>query len=229
VISGNTLNGVDIVGAGVAGNRIDGNTIGLDVTGTVDLGNLAFGVAIAQGASGNIVGEAGAGNVISGNDMAGVRIVDQNTNNNLVQLNYIGLDVTGTLARPNSAQGVILDSGAGAASGNSIGGAGLGNVISATAAGVGALLMTGTRPRQPDRHQRRRHIGSNIARHPARQRDHTVRTAIAAHRFANSARYPINGAQQQQRRRQPHRHDYRHRGLGKPPAESPSPTRRRTT
>jgi CSLREA domain-containing protein len=146
VISGNGLNGVDILQAGTNGNHVSGNTIGLDVTGTVDLGNTAFGVAIAQAASGNVIGETGGGNVISGNDMAGVRIVDQNTNNNLVQLNYIGLDVTGTLPRPNSAQGVILESGAGAATGNTVGGAGLGNVISGNGSrGIEVRqLMTGT-------------------------------------------------------------------------------------
>ena len=128
VISGNDTSGVDILGS--SGNRVAGNLIGLDITGTVDLGNTAFGVAIAQGATGNSVGEIGGGNVISGNGAAGVRIVDFATSNNLVQLNYIGLDITGALARPNSAEGVILDSGGGAASGNIIGGVGLGNVIS---------------------------------------------------------------------------------------------------
>jgi hypothetical protein len=129
VISGNNLNGVDILHSGTSGNRVDGNLIGLDVTGTVDVGNTSFGVAIAQGASGNIIGEVGGGNVISGNDGAGVRIVDNGTNNNLVQVNYIGLDVTGTLPRPNSAEGVILDANVGA-SGNTIGGEGVYNVNS---------------------------------------------------------------------------------------------------
>ena len=141
VISGNTLNGVDIIGAGASGNRVAGNVIGLDAAGTIDLGNSLFGVAIAQGASGNIIGEAGGGNVISGNDMAGVRILDVGTDNNLVQLNYIGLDVTGTLSRPNSFEGVILDAG-GAASGNRIGGVGLGNVISGND-GAGVRIRNG--------------------------------------------------------------------------------------
>jgi hypothetical protein len=146
VISGNGANGVAILQAGTNGNHVSGNTIGLDVTGTVDLGNTTFGVAVAQSASGNVIGESGGRNIISGNDMAGVRIVDQNTDNNLVQLNYIGLDVTGTLPRPNSQQGVILDSGAGAATGNTIGGVGLGNVISGNGSyGIQVRqLMTGT-------------------------------------------------------------------------------------
>jgi hypothetical protein len=122
VISGNDTNGVNILWTGTSGNRVAGNIIGLDVTGTVLLGNTAFGVAVAQGATGNIIGETGGGNVISGNGMAGVRIVDTGTSNNLVQVNSIGLDISGALPRPNSADGVILDSGAGAASGNTIGG-----------------------------------------------------------------------------------------------------------
>jgi hypothetical protein len=146
VISGNTLDGVTVLQAGTNGNHVSGNTIGLDVTGAVALGNTAFGVAVAQGASSNVIGEVGGRNIISGNGQAGVRLVDAGTNNNLVQLNYIGLDVTGTVARPNSQQGVILDSGAGAATGNTIGGVGLGNVISGNGgAGVEVRqLMTGT-------------------------------------------------------------------------------------
>ena len=114
---------------GTSTNRVAGNIVGLDATGTADLGNTLVGVAVLQGATGNIIGEAGGRNIISGNDQYGVRIADGGTNNNLVQLNYIGLDITGAVALPNSADGVRLEAGV-AASGNVIGGVGLGNVIS---------------------------------------------------------------------------------------------------
>ena len=141
VISGNTLTGVNIINAGTSGNRVAGNIIGLDSAGTTGLGNSAFGVAVAAGATGNIIGEAGGRNVISGNAQAGVRIVDVATDNNLVQNNFIGLDVTGTLARPNLDEGVILDTG-GVATGNIIGGVGLGNVISGNG-GSGIRILNG--------------------------------------------------------------------------------------
>jgi hypothetical protein len=109
VISGNDLNGVDLFGAGTSTNRIIGNIIGLDLNGDADLGNTMVGVAVALASTANIIGEAGSGNVISGNNQYGVRIVDAGTNNNLVQNNFIGLDITGTLARPNGIDGVRLE------------------------------------------------------------------------------------------------------------------------
>jgi CSLREA domain-containing protein len=131
VISGNDQYGVNVIGAGTSNNRVVGNIIGLDLNGDADLGNTQMGVSVGQGATANIVGEAGNRNVISGNDQHGVFLTDAGTNNNRVQNNYIGLDITGTLARPNGIDGVRLDAG-GAATGNIIGGtsAGLGNVIS---------------------------------------------------------------------------------------------------
>jgi CSLREA domain-containing protein len=145
VISGNTGNGVNILGTGTTGNSIVGNIIGLDLNGDAILENGAFGVAVAQDADGNIIGSSTGRNVISGNDGAGVRIVDNGTDNNLVQSNFIGVDITGALPRPNMSDGVILDTG-GAASGNTIGGVGLGNVISGNgAAGIRIRNgMTGT-------------------------------------------------------------------------------------
>ena len=89
-----------------------GNIIGLDVTGTVDLGNIFVGVGVGLAATGNVIGDVGNGrNIISGNNQFGVRLVDTGTSNNRVQNNYIGLDVTGTLARGNSSDGVRLECG----------------------------------------------------------------------------------------------------------------------
>ena len=121
VISGNDQYGVNVIGAGTSNNRVIGNIIGLDLNGDVDLGNAQMGVGVGQGATANIIGEAGTPNVISGNNQNGVFLVDAGTSNNRVQNNFIGLDITGSLARPNGIDGVRLDAG-GAATGNIIGG-----------------------------------------------------------------------------------------------------------
>ena len=129
VISGNDQYGVSVIGAGTSDNRVIGNIIGLDLNGDVDVGNAQMGVGVGQGATANTIGEAGAPNVISGNNQNGVFLVDAGTNDNRVQNNRIGVDITGALARPNGIDGVRLEAG-GAATGNMIGGDELGNVIS---------------------------------------------------------------------------------------------------
>jgi hypothetical protein len=94
LISGNQQYGVWINGGS---NVVQGNTIGTDVTGTQPLSN-DTGVAIIG--SDNLVGgtDAGAGNLISGNRSGGVGI---NGNNNVVQGNLIGTDITGTQSLGN--------------------------------------------------------------------------------------------------------------------------------
>jgi hypothetical protein len=114
VISGNTLAGVRLQGAGTSGNQVRKNFIGTGPGGNSDRGN-DFGVLIANGASGNDVFER---NIISGNDVRGVDIADAGTNANLVRNNYIGLNAAGTAAIPNP-NGVFVHNGA---SGTRIGG-----------------------------------------------------------------------------------------------------------
>jgi hypothetical protein len=147
VISGNGAAGVQLsgVGRGVTGTVVQGNFIGTDVTGTVDLGNTRFGVSIFDNANTMIGGATpGAGNVISGNDNSGIHI--GGAQETVVQGNFIGTDVTGTIALGNSGPGVhitrFIPPGSGNvfnASDNTIGGttAGASNVISANnSAGV---------------------------------------------------------------------------------------------
>jgi hypothetical protein len=136
--------GVWIAGRGATGNLVQGNFIGTDRTGTLDLGNRWYGVAIGQGASNNTVGGTtpGARNIISGHNRFGVEIggeQDSPVTGNVVAGNYIGTDVTGTQALGNHFYGVIL---AGYASGNTIGGtvAGARNVIAAND-GANVLLL----------------------------------------------------------------------------------------
>jgi hypothetical protein len=89
-ISGNEVAGVAIWDAGgTVGNQVLGNYIGTDVSGTAAIPN-HWGVYIASGATSNVIGsDPDAGNLISGNEEAGVWIQDAGTSNNRVSGNYI--------------------------------------------------------------------------------------------------------------------------------------------
>ncbi len=127
-----TIYGVLVVGNGTAQNVVSGNFIGTDKTGTSQQGN-SIGVVIGGQAQTNTVGgtTTGAGNVISGNTY-GVDISDSGSNNNTVQGNLIGTDVTGAVKLPNQI-GVVVAFGA---SGNALGTAGSANVISTNQYGM---------------------------------------------------------------------------------------------
>jgi len=114
VISGNSGGGITI---GLeygpdTGNVIEGNFIGADASGAIALGNNG-GIAINE-QSGNTIGGTtpSARNIISGNISEGISISSGFTIavNNVIQGNYIGTDVTGTTAVPNTADGVFLNS-----------------------------------------------------------------------------------------------------------------------
>ncbi|MBE7500480.1 MAG: right-handed parallel beta-helix repeat-containing protein [Verrucomicrobiales bacterium] len=127
LVSGNISTGVAI-NAGV----VEGNFIGTDHTGTAALGN-GNGVSLGAGVrvGGNI---AAARNLISGNLASGVAMFGGGSFGNVVQGNFIGTDVTGTLAIGNFI-GVSAQQNP---AGNAIGGAGPGegNLISGNQTGV---------------------------------------------------------------------------------------------
>jgi len=110
IISGNGIHGVEIDAAGAAGNLVQGNHIGMDINGSVGLGNAGDGVFISD-APGNIIGggTAGAANVISANGQAGVHILGVGASANMVRGNFIGTDAAGGLDRGNSQHGVWID------------------------------------------------------------------------------------------------------------------------
>jgi len=107
VISGNGGSGVHILGSKASGNTVEGNFIGTDSTGAVELPNQGDGVLI-DNARGNIIGgiEVGQDNVISGNIDDGVDITGPGALNNKIQHNFIGTDVTATLKIGNQDYGV---------------------------------------------------------------------------------------------------------------------------
>jgi hypothetical protein len=128
VISGNTVDGVDIcpVASSTAGNVVQGNHIGTDVTGTVAVPNTNQGVAVFNNGlggtnTGNVIGGTapGAGNVISGNGGAGVLVRDPETTGTRVEGNKIGTNAAGTAALGNGDAGVLINV---ATSGNIVGG-----------------------------------------------------------------------------------------------------------
>ncbi len=91
LISGNDDAGVEIIGTGTSDNSVLGNWIGTTLDGSDELPN-GDGVLVANGATLNSIGgaAAGAGNVIAGNDDAGVQISGGATTETLVKGNTLG-------------------------------------------------------------------------------------------------------------------------------------------
>ena len=138
LVSGNIGVGVSI---GNTGNLVAGNFIGTDVTGTLALGNSDRGVFVGGG-SGDTVGgtTTDARNVISGNN----RGVQFNGSDHFLQGNYIGTDLTGSVAIPNVNEGVSLNSTTGVLVGGAtpVPGTPPGNVISGNV-GIGLDVFAG--------------------------------------------------------------------------------------
>ncbi len=125
VISGNEDNGIRVRASGSM-NRIEGNFIGVDATGTTGVGNGEDGIRI-ENTAGTIIGGTapGSGNIVSMNGDDGIDF--SGAQGTVVQGNVIGSDATGTINLGNGDAGMnIFNSG-----GNSIGGtqSGAGNVI----------------------------------------------------------------------------------------------------
>ena len=117
LISANGQAGVLIQLSGTSANRVVGNIIGADATGRAALGNLGHGIMVA-GADHNVIGEAGAGNLISGNAQSGIWIQEAGAEHNQVAGNIIGANATGTDSLPNGGDGIHI----GGASSNLVGG-----------------------------------------------------------------------------------------------------------
>ena len=132
VISGN---GSGSDGGGIvingSGNSVQGNFIGTDPTGTIAFPNVVNGGVFINSGVNNTIGgmAAGARNIISGNSGNGVTIT---ATNNRIRGNYIGTNVNGTAALPNTFAGVLIVKSGSAPFDNVIGGTSVGarNVIS---------------------------------------------------------------------------------------------------
>jgi titin len=132
VISGNGGDGVSLYGATATGNVIQGNYIGLNLSGGGSVSNMNNGILL-NGAVSNTIG----GNVISGNRFSGIYLT--NASWNVMWGNFVGTDAAGKSNVPNLFPGVEIFN----AVGNTIGGtnAGAGNVISGNA--QQGIVLTG--------------------------------------------------------------------------------------
>ena len=94
VISGND-DGINISGVNASGNILKGNYIGIDVTGSVGLGNT--GDIFLNGATNTIIGGSTLNerNVISGSPYYNIQLF-QNVKNTVIKGNYIGTNAAGT-------------------------------------------------------------------------------------------------------------------------------------
>ncbi|MGB7327719.1 MAG: Ig-like domain-containing protein [Rubripirellula sp.] len=129
VISGNSGHGVAI-SVGADGNLIQGNLIGVDLSGENAIPNASFGISIRS--ANNLIGglsDFGQGNVLSGNTRHGIAIAGATATDNVIAGNLIGTNASGTAGVGNGSFGIYIKD----ADNNTVGGAPLlneGNVIS---------------------------------------------------------------------------------------------------
>ncbi|MGH7127998.1 MAG: LamG-like jellyroll fold domain-containing protein, partial [Planctomycetaceae bacterium] len=108
-----------------SGHVIQGNFVGTDASGTLDLGNDLSGVRLSDASNNTIGGDTPAErNVISGNTASGVFISGTAATGNVIAGNFIGTNAVGDDALGNGNSGITVT-----ADGNLIGGT-LGNVVS---------------------------------------------------------------------------------------------------
>lgn len=110
-------------------NLVQGNLIGVSITGTNALKNINNGIVI-DACSGNVIGgnTVPLRNVVSGNGQSGIYLNTRNASGNVIQGNYLGVGISGSMVVSNAGDGITIY---GAAT-NTIGGVtpGTGNVIS---------------------------------------------------------------------------------------------------
>jgi titin len=119
VISGNRKSGVAMRGLATdlpsRNNRVEGNFIGTDATGTAPVPNVSHGIELGAAAVANVVGgtAAGARNIISGNHVDGISFAGGAApalvnSGNAVHGNFVGTDVSGAVGIANGRNGISL-------------------------------------------------------------------------------------------------------------------------
>src|SRR4051812_12585958 len=114
VCSGNGQAGISISGPSATDNVFIGNRVGTDPDGHSARPNRGPGIALSAGASGNLIGGTaiGEGNLLSGNQSAGIQLSDSATTLNVLIGNRVGTDATGLNPLPNGGAGVEFSGGA---------------------------------------------------------------------------------------------------------------------
>lgn len=114
VLSGNSnghgvvLQGTSNAVADVKGSEIFSNLIGTNASGTAALGNAWDGI-LNLNAQYSSIGFQGNRNIISGNTLSGIEFEGYGNVGNVIQNNFIGTDISGTLAIPNLQNGIYLN------------------------------------------------------------------------------------------------------------------------
>ncbi|HUP80865.1 MAG TPA: right-handed parallel beta-helix repeat-containing protein, partial [Pirellula sp.] len=134
-------------GSAANNNRIVGNFIGTNASGTFGLTvyyGFAYGVEFENGASNNQIGDTSPAdrNVISGNARTGLDFNSEGTDNNVAYNNIIGLNPSGTGRLQNLRHGIDMNSGP---SNNVIGGTDPGerNILSGNGEDQNAVFIAG--------------------------------------------------------------------------------------
>jgi hypothetical protein len=130
LISGNGVNGIHLQ-FGATAIFVAGNYVGTDRHGTDLLFNASNALAMESGAHGNTIGStiAGGRNLFAGSYIgSGIVLSGPSVTGNVIQGNFIGTDSSGTIAIPNSSDGVSIYEGA------------HDNIIGGTAPGAGNII-----------------------------------------------------------------------------------------
>lgn len=137
-VSGNTLNGVRIVGG--SGTIFRNNFVGTNLASTQAIPNGQNGL-ILENTTGNSIGEpvGGGGNIICGNGGSGVYLVS--SSGNTITNNHFGINLAADTLLPNGAYGVLLQN----SNDNLIGGAAQNRIAGNTLGGV--AILSGARNR----------------------------------------------------------------------------------
>ncbi len=94
VISGNDNNGISLKGNTTGAIHVAGNYIGTDITGQTKVSNKQNGTSLSEDIKEKTIGP---GNVICGNQLAGVAISGVETQSNQITDNLIGMNSNGVL------------------------------------------------------------------------------------------------------------------------------------
>ncbi len=111
LVSGNANYGIWVIDAAAANNTIQGNRVGTDISGTLDLGNVVDGIRLTNAPNNTIGGTAtGAGNLISGNNNYGIGVFGVSTGNTTIAGNLIGTNASGLARIGNTNAGIYVAS-----------------------------------------------------------------------------------------------------------------------